>query len=41
MRLQEVLFLLEAHRAIESLTLDGPSTTLKDEDYAKIRSIDI
>ena len=31
--------LLEAHRAIESLTLDGPSTTLKDEimpKYAKL-----
>ena len=31
--------LLEAHRAIESLTLDGPSTSLKDEimpKYAKL-----
>ena len=31
--------LLEAHRAIESLTLDGPSTLLKDEimpKYAKL-----
>ena len=27
--------LLEAHRAIESLTLDGPSTTLKDEIMPK------
>ena len=27
--------MLEAHRAIESLTLDGPSTTLKDEIMTK------
>ena len=27
--------LLEGHRAIESLTLDGPSTTLKDEIMPK------
>ena len=31
--------LLEAHRAIESLTLDGPSTTLKDEIMPKYASL--